>query len=320
MQTMQRSNLPTGPDSGGRPRRRVRIRALVALATCLGSITTVAGLVTPSAASASIAFACHGSLTGGTLNQPIVGITATPDQGGYWLVASDGGVFSFGDAGFFGSTGNLVLNEPVVGMATTADGRGYWLVASDGGVFSFGDAGFFGSTGNLVLNEPVVGMAATPDGLGYWLVASDGGVFSFGDAGFYGSTGNLVLNEPVIGMGTTPDGRGYWLAAADAGVFSFGDAYYLGGGPLSQDGGPIVTDFSAFAATTDGMGYLIAAANRAFILNFGNAKYYGLASSASDQSPLAGITAPDPSTGFAYWEATAAGSVYALDASGQATC
>jgi hypothetical protein len=81
-----------------------------------------------------------------------------PSATGYWLVASDGGVFSFGDAGFFGSTGNLTLNKPVVGMAATPDGGGYWLVASDGGVFSFGDPGFFGSTGNLSLNHPVVGM------------------------------------------------------------------------------------------------------------------------------------------------------------------
>ena len=81
---------------------------------------------------------------------------------GYWLVASDGGIFTFGDAGFFGSTGNLVLNKPIVGMAPTPSGRGYWLVASDGGVFTFGDAGFYGSTGDLRLNRPVVAMAAAP--------------------------------------------------------------------------------------------------------------------------------------------------------------
>jgi hypothetical protein len=34
------------------------------------------------------------------------------------MLASDGGVFSFGDAGFHGSTGNLVLNQPVVGLAS----------------------------------------------------------------------------------------------------------------------------------------------------------------------------------------------------------
>jgi hypothetical protein len=36
---------------------------------------------------------------------------------GYWLVATDGGIFSFGDATFLGSTGALKLNRPVVGMA-----------------------------------------------------------------------------------------------------------------------------------------------------------------------------------------------------------
>src|SRR4051812_16786385 len=63
---------------------------------------------------------------------------------GYWFVAGDGGIFSFGDAAFAGSTGNLKLNQPIVGMTPTPTGRGYWFVAADGGIFSFGDAGFFG--------------------------------------------------------------------------------------------------------------------------------------------------------------------------------
>ncbi|MGH9284788.1 MAG: hypothetical protein ACRD0M_03810, partial [Acidimicrobiales bacterium] len=46
--------------------------------------------------------------------------------GGYWLAASDGGVFTFGTAGFFGSTGDIVLNRPVVGMAATPAANGYW--------------------------------------------------------------------------------------------------------------------------------------------------------------------------------------------------
>jgi hypothetical protein len=36
---------------------------------------------------------------------------------GYWLVAADGGIFTFGDAQFFGSTGAIRLNRPIVGMA-----------------------------------------------------------------------------------------------------------------------------------------------------------------------------------------------------------
>jgi hypothetical protein len=42
----------------------------------------------------------YGSAAGLPLAHPIVGITPTPDGGGYWLVASDGGIFSFGDAKF----------------------------------------------------------------------------------------------------------------------------------------------------------------------------------------------------------------------------
>jgi len=61
---------------------------------------------------------------------------------GYWFVAGDGGIFSYGDASFFGSTGNLRLNQPIVGMAATPTGGGYWLSGSDGGVFAFGDAGY----------------------------------------------------------------------------------------------------------------------------------------------------------------------------------
>ena len=101
----------------------------------------------------------YGSAFSAALNQPIVGIASTPDGQGYWLVASDGGVFSYGDAHFYGSTGDISLNKPIVGMASTSDGRGYWLVASDGGVFAFGDAAFYGSMGGTPLNQPIVGIA-----------------------------------------------------------------------------------------------------------------------------------------------------------------
>ena len=86
-------------------------------------------------------------------------MAATPSGKGYWLVASDGGIFSFGDAGFFGSTGAIKLNRPIVGMAPTPSGEGYWLVASDGGIFTFGDARFHGSLGRAKLNGRIVGIA-----------------------------------------------------------------------------------------------------------------------------------------------------------------
>ncbi|HVM41543.1 MAG TPA: hypothetical protein VM618_12270 [Acidimicrobiia bacterium] len=88
-----------------------------------------------------------GDLAGTRLRQPVVGMASTPSADGYWLVAADGGIFSFGDAAFHGSTGAIRLNQPIVGMAPTPTGRGYWLVARDGGVFTFGDAPFLGADG-----------------------------------------------------------------------------------------------------------------------------------------------------------------------------
>ena len=81
-------------------------------------------------------------------------MAATPDGGGYWLVASDGGIFSYGDAVFQGSTGGIVLNKPIVGMAGTRDGGGYWLIAADGGIFNYGDALFSGSAARSVSTTP----------------------------------------------------------------------------------------------------------------------------------------------------------------------
>jgi hypothetical protein len=49
----------------------------------------------------------------------IVGMAATADGHGYWLVGSDGGIFAFGDATFHGSMGGKHLDRPVVAIAPT---------------------------------------------------------------------------------------------------------------------------------------------------------------------------------------------------------
>jgi hypothetical protein len=139
------------------------------------------------------------SLQGGpveNLNKPIVGMASTPDGKGYWLVASDGGVFSFGDAAFYGSTGAIHLNQPIVGMASTPDGNGYWLVASDGGVFSFGDAAFEGSGAGL--GDTVTAIVSTGTSTGYWIVNASGTVIPFGSA--WRPTSTPMAD--VVGAGT----------------------------------------------------------------------------------------------------------------------
>jgi hypothetical protein len=209
--------------------------------------------------------------TAAALNKPIVAMASTPDGNGYWLAASDGGVFSEGsDTGFYGSAGSLQLNKPIVGMAATPDGKGYWLVASDGGIFNYGDAGFYGSAGSIRLNKPIVGMAATPDGKGYWLVASDGGIFNYGHAGFYGSPGSIQLNKPIVAVAAAPDGKGYWLVASDGGIFNYGDTGFYGSTGSLQLNQPI----TAAAPAPDGKGYWLAASDGG-IFNYGDAGYFG---------------------------------------------
>jgi N-acetylmuramoyl-L-alanine amidase-like protein len=72
-------------------------------------------------------------------------LASTPSGAGYYVVGSDGGVFAYGDAQYFGSMGGQTLAQPVVGIEVTPSGRGYWLIAQDGGIFAFGDAPFYGA-------------------------------------------------------------------------------------------------------------------------------------------------------------------------------
>ncbi len=275
------------------------------------SMTVVVGIsgvarssaIAPATASAGATAQAHVAPPAGepTSAHPVVALASDPATGGYWVVASDGGVFSF-DAPFDGSAGALPLARPVVGAASTPDGGGYWLVASDGGVFTYGDAGFYGSEGGHHLNRPIVGMAATPDGGGYWLVASDGGIFTFGDARFYGSTGAMHLNRPVVGMAAAPGGGGYWLVASDGGIFTFGDAGFYGSTGAMHLNRPVV----GMAAAPAGAGYWLVASDGG-IFTFGDAPFGGAATGLLRRGAV-GMAA----AGSGYRIVSADGGVYAL--------
>jgi uncharacterized delta-60 repeat protein len=211
---------------------------------------------------------------------------AVPPSGtisGYWLVASDGGIFAFGGARFYGSTGGMHLNQPIVGMAATPTISGYWLVASDGGIFAFGDARFYGSTGGMHLNQPIVGMAASPTAGGYWFVARDGGIFAFGDANFYGAPAGGPPS--IAAMAASKSGQGYWLVGSDAFLPHFGDAKFYGttGAKLSA---PIV----AMAATPSGRGYWLVASDGG-IFNYGDATFLGSTGNIRLNQPIRGMAA-----------------------------
>ena len=228
--------------------------------------------------------------------------TTTP---GYYEVASDGGLFSFGGAAFHGSMGAKRLNAPIVAMVTNADASGYWETATDGSLSAFGDARLHGSMSGRTLNKPVVGMAATPDAAGYWEVAADGGVFAFGDAGFIGSMGAKTLNKPVVAMAATPDAAGYWEVAADGGIFAFGDARFLG----SMGGKPLNKPVVSIVATPDAAGYWEVASDGG-LFAFGDARFLGSMGGKPLNTPVVGMVAVPGAYG--YWEVASDGGIFSF--------
>jgi hypothetical protein len=191
-------------------------------------------------------------VTGGASPERFVGMASTPDGGGYWLAQSNGSVYSFGDAHFFGSLPGLgdVPQAPIMGIVATSDGGGYWLVGADGGVFAFGDAVFHGSLPGIGVRptDPIIGMAATSDGGGYWLSGADGGLFAFGDAPYCSPLilppqlaahsppwpGTLVGAQSTVGMAAYPGSGGY-ATVVDTGIYGVVDP--LAGPPCAAEGG-----------------------------------------------------------------------------------
>ena len=251
--------------------------------------------------------------TSGAVNLVALGLGQAGTHG-YWLVGSDGGIFTFGSAQFYGSTGALTLQRPVVGITPTGDLGGYWLVASDGGIFTFGDAGFFGSIPGLgfapagtgaakKLNAPIVGMVPSTDGGGYFMVGSDGGVFAFGDAKFEGSCPSIGgCSGAAVTVMPDATGNGYWLLTATGHIYTFGDATYYGAP------GPQSVPVTSAVRTADGKGYWILFSNGA-IACYGDAGNFGSPNGVfGGQNPATAIFAT--ADGQGYWVASANGSVY----------
>jgi hypothetical protein len=234
---------------------------------------------------------------------------------GYWLVGSDGGIFSFGSAAFHGSMGGTTLQRPVVGIVPTADRGGYWLDASDGGVFSFGDTEFYGSIPGLgfhpagsglpqSLNAPIVGMVPSHDQAGYFMVASDGGVFGFGDAKFAGSCPGMGgCSGAAVAVMPDASGNGYWLVTATGNIYTFGDAPYFGAP------GPQASPITSAVATPDGHGYWILESDGQ-VFAYGDAASLGslAVGSTGGFNPATAIFAT--SDGGGYWVVDALGKVF----------
>ena len=91
-------------------------------------------------------------------------MAATPDAGGYWEVASDGGIFAFGDAAVPRLDGRPAAEQADRGHGRHPRRRGLLGGGHRRGASSpSATPPFYGSMGGQPLNEPIVGMAADPD-------------------------------------------------------------------------------------------------------------------------------------------------------------
>jgi hypothetical protein len=137
-------------------------------------------------------------------------MSPTASGGGYWLVGADGGVFTFGNARFFGSLGATSISGWINAMAATSSGDGYWLANANGDVYHFGDAVFRGDNVETARAEPIVQIARTPDGDGYWLLEPDAFPTGFSSPGGGGTivavAASQIRADPVAGYFCNPYG------------------------------------------------------------------------------------------------------------------
>jgi hypothetical protein len=235
---------------------------------------------------------------------------------GYYVLGSDGGIFTFGGAPFVGSVPGLGLGSRVTALrlAATRSGSGYHILGADGGVFTFGDAAFHGSVPGLGLPVRVqaLDLQRTASGNGYWVLGSDGGVFSFGDAPFHGSVPGLGIHgAKALRLIPTPTGKGYWVLGVDGGVFSFGDAQFHGSVP----GLGIATKVVALAADPRGRGYWVLGDDGG-VFSFG-VPFHGSVPGAGLCTWPKGVQMAPTATGNGYWVVGEDGSVFPFGDAGR---
>src|SRR4051812_23690245 len=108
--------------------KRITALAVAVLTAATLLISTIAITAAPAAAEAAPASpnsvipfgnAANFGPQNAQVNAAFISMASRPGNTGYWVTARDGGIFTYGDAPFLGSTGGMHLNQPIVGMAPT---------------------------------------------------------------------------------------------------------------------------------------------------------------------------------------------------------
>jgi hypothetical protein len=172
-------------------------------------------------------------------------IACTPSGNGYWILMTNGGIYPFGDARYFGSPLKNGSSVGGVRIARRPQGDGYWVLGGDGVVRGFGAAATLDSP--QAGGAKPVGLAATATGAGYWVLLEDGTVAAFGDATASGgpATSGRRWTAPAVAIAAVAGSAGYVVSAKDGGLSSFGGAPFLGS--FAGSGATVVSVVTAAA-------------------------------------------------------------------------
>lgn len=240
----------------------------------------------------------------GTSASTVATASAATNPHTYDLVSSNGTVYNFGGAGFYGDEKGHHLAGAIVSMSITSNGRGYWLAGTNGSVFNFGDAKWYGSLASrhLTGSKAIVAIHSMSNNKGYWLVARNGTITHFGDATAINRLAGQheAYSGSIVGAAMTPSGHGAWLVNADGDVYTVGAATSYG----SLAGRRLSSRVTAIAATPDGKGYWLTDKKGA-VYAFGDATTKQLDS--SPDSTVVGIAHGASQRG--YWAVTGTGTV-----------
>lgn len=232
-----------------------------------------------------------GGLNTSVLPARVISMASTPSGKGYWLLLSDGAVYAFGDARWYGDLrgggwkgGPAAPGAPAESIASSPDGKGYLVLSGDGSVYSFGDAAYHGSRGGLVNTGVPVGIAVDAKTGGYWIVTSKGVVYGE-HAPNRGSARALAGHSPVVGIAAQPRVDGYWLATANGHVYSFGISHRSGVDPHVSS--PVI----GIAASPNGSGCWIATSSGQ-VLRMGGSRWYGQVPAGAHAEAVTAFSAP----------------------------
>ena len=207
---------------------------------------------------------------------PVVGMSATYDHKGYYLVGADGGVFAFGDAQYDGGLnggskyGKITYPGNVIGIAAYKGG-GYWIMTSTGATYAFGNAP---SLGNATGSTGIVSINSSPDGKGYYAISETNQGYNFDDDTSCGnSTYAPSANDYSVQAITINNGGCVMVDAAGNVIESTNYTLTYGQmGVNTTTGGSFASPVVGAASTGDQKGYWMVEAN-GHVYSYGDAVY-----------------------------------------------